>query len=177
MSDSTPPPPAPVSLPEVDNVMLDYPLVSISYCVRCHWMLRAAWYQQEILQTFGSKQDSVISANASNVPKLTINSVILKPSLIAGTFTIAVKVKKNDNWIVVWDRKMDGGFPDSKIVKQKIRDLVRPGLKMNHLDKPSTSSNGALLSSSSTTPRSGSPLGRSRTFAEECLECTRTWEG
>ncbi|QPG77329.1 hypothetical protein FOA43_004738 [Brettanomyces nanus] len=192
MSTSTPPLPSvqgqeqspPSSeLQQMDNILLDYPMVSISYCVRCKWMLRATWYQQEILQTFGSKQDPVITSSCNEVPKLTVNSVILKPSLVAGTFTIGVKVKKYDNWTVIWDRKMDGGFPDSKVVKQKIRDLVRPGLKMNHLDNVSATNNGTLLSSSTMSGSgSGSPtpaisIPRPRTFTEECLDCTRTWEG
>lgn len=176
--------------PQADNIMMDYPLVSIAYCVRCKWMLRAAWYQQEILQTFGSKPDQTITAKNGGIPKLTINSVLLKPSLVAGTFTIAVKVSRHDNWIVIWDRKMNGGFPDSKTVKQKIRDLVRPGLKMGHLDRPDTDHSGTLLTGSVPPPVAGSraaaeqsaetpgsPLGRPKTFTEECLECTRTWEG
>lgn len=137
--------------------MLDYPLVSIAYCVRCKWMLRSAWYMQEILQTFCTTQDSTVDG----LPKLAVNSVLLKPSLVAGTFTIAVKVKKGESWTVIWDRKMDGGFPDSKTVKQKIRDLVKPGMNMRHVDH-ADSGNGALLQHSLT---------------EECLECTRTWEG
>ncbi|KAF6006788.1 hypothetical protein HII13_004869 [Brettanomyces bruxellensis] len=182
------------SNPENDNIMLDYPIVSIAYCVRCKWMLRAAWYQQEILQTFASKEDPEATEKAGDgFSKLTINSVLLKPSLVAGTFTIAIKPRRADNWTVLWDRKMNGGFPDSKVVKQKIRDIVKPGLKMRHLDRPSESSNGCLISgggescsnrslpptqgSANSKSSQGSSLARTKTFTEECLECTRTWEG
>ena len=171
--------------------MLDYPIVSIAYCVRCKWMLRAAWYQQEILQTFASKEDTETTQKAADgLPKLIINSVLLKPSLVAGTFTIAIKTKRTDNWTILWDRKMNGGFPDSKVVKQKIRDTVKPGLNMRHLDRPSEATDGCLMNANgakkSSPPTQGSlnsnsslgpSLGRTKTFTEECLECTRTWEG
>ncbi|MDT9115814.1 Rdx family protein, partial [Escherichia coli] len=28
------------------------PLISITYCTQCNWMLRAAWMAQELLSTF-----------------------------------------------------------------------------------------------------------------------------
>ncbi len=35
----------------------------------------------------------------------------------------------------VWERKADGGFPDVKILKQRVRDLLAPGRDLGHLDR------------------------------------------
>jgi selenoprotein W-related protein len=35
---------------------------------------------------------------------------------------------------LIWDRKRDGGFPDIKTLKQKIRDAVAPGRELGHID-------------------------------------------
>ncbi|KAH3668603.1 hypothetical protein OGAPHI_002357 [Ogataea philodendri] len=136
-----------------------YPAVNISYCVKCKWMLRAAWYQQEILQTFSSK------AIDENETTLTVNSVTLSPSLVAGTFKVAVKKSESDDWTVIWDRVVDEGFPDSKILKQRIRDHLYPELKLSHIDKPNK--NGGRLQTNHHEEQKDDP--------ELCTDC-KTWE-
>ncbi len=89
------------------------PRVTISYCTQCNWMLRAAWMAQELLQTFG--QD--------------LGEVALVPGT-GGTFVIMVNGK------TIWDRKADGGFPEAKILKQKLRDVVWPERDLGHSDRP-----------------------------------------
>lgn len=91
------------------------PDIIIEYCTGCRWMLRSAWMAQELLTTFRTE----------------INSITLLPSRPpspAGTFIISL----NDG--IVWDRKMDGGFPESKIVKQLIRDKIAPEKSLGHSD-------------------------------------------
>ena len=75
-------------------------------------MLRAAWMAQELLQTFGQDIGEV--------------------ALIPGTGGIFV-VKCND--MTIWDRKVDGGFPEAKILKQRLRDLVWPERDLGHSDR------------------------------------------
>ena len=89
------------------------PRVTISYCAQCNWMLRAAWMAQELLQTFG--QD--------------LGEVALIPGT-GGIFVIAVNDK------TIWDRKFDGGFPEAKVLKQKLRDEVWPQRDLGHSDRP-----------------------------------------
>jgi len=36
---------------------------------------------------------------------------------------------------VIWDRKIDGGFPETKELKRRIRDLVEPGRGLGHVDR------------------------------------------
>lgn len=163
---------------------ISYPLVSILYCVKCNWILRASWYQQELLQTFTSK--------ASTADESLINSIILRPSFIPGTFQVLVKKSADADWVLVWDRIKDGGFPEAKALKQSIRNVLSPETKLGHSDK---SSNGTLLTKSTATnipiakPQNqpteselkeyGSPklAAVHKTFCEECIEqLPPTWE-
>jgi len=36
---------------------------------------------------------------------------------------------------LLWDRKRDGGFPDAKTLKQRVRDRLDPGRDLGHLDR------------------------------------------
>jgi hypothetical protein len=35
----------------------------------------------------------------------------------------------------LWDRKVDGGFPETKVLKGQVRDLVVPDRKLGHTDR------------------------------------------
>ncbi|KAI9028190.1 Rdx family-domain-containing protein [Phycomyces nitens] len=87
--------------------------VSIEYCPKCRWMLRAAWLGQELLTTFEEE----------------IGELALIPG---GNAIFQVKV---NNSVVVWDRKQDGGFPEVKELKQRIRDLIAPHKSLGHSDR------------------------------------------
>lgn len=68
------------------------PRVVIEYCKQCRWMLRAAWYAQELLTTF---QDQ-------------IGEIALQPSA-GGRFFVTIYVGGQS--YPIWDRKERGGFP------------------------------------------------------------------
>jgi selenoprotein W-related protein len=89
------------------------PVITIEYCPKCGWLLRAAYMAQEILTTFTGD----------------INGVLLKPSEVAGRYIISVDDK------VIHDRKQMGGFPEIKELKQLIRDIAVPGKDLGHSDK------------------------------------------
>jgi selenoprotein W-related protein len=38
------------------------------------------------------------------------------------------------NGEVIWERKTDGGFPDVKQLKQRVRDHLDPDRDLGHLD-------------------------------------------
>lgn len=59
-----------------------------------------------------------------------IKSVALVPSEINGRYTIHIDEEK------VFDRKVYGGFPEIKELKQIIRDKVAPGKNLGHSDTP-----------------------------------------
>ena len=75
-------------------------------------MLRAAWLGQELLTTF----------------EHSIGEVALMPGE-SGQFQIFV------NGQIAWDRKTDGGFPEAKVLKQKVRDVVDPERDLGHSDQ------------------------------------------
>lgn len=89
------------------------PTVTIEYCPKCGWLLRAAYMAQELLTTFGED----------------IRSVTLEPSRNGGTYQISINDKK------IFDRKEYGGFPEIKTIKQMVRDIVNPGKDLGHADK------------------------------------------
>ncbi|ODQ76957.1 hypothetical protein BABINDRAFT_163958 [Babjeviella inositovora NRRL Y-12698] len=96
-----------------------YPRIVIQFCTKCKWTLRASWYQQELFQTFGES----------------IGEIALQPAE-SGTFQILLVVDDN-NTTVIWDRKLDGGFPDSKVVKQRVRNVLFPEKDLGHVDRSS----------------------------------------
>jgi selenoprotein W-related protein len=88
------------------------PRIAITYCTQCNWMLRAAWMAQELLSTFG--QD--------------LAEVALLPGT-GGIFVIAL------DGHTIWDRKQDGGFPEAKVLKQRVRDMAWPQRDLGHSDR------------------------------------------
>ena len=93
--------------------------VTISYCTQCKWLLRAAWMAQELLATFETE----------------LSQVALRPGM-GGVFQIEV------DGALVWDRVRDGGFPDVKTLKRRIRDAAAPGRELGHLDRDRTNEPG-----------------------------------
>lgn len=86
--------------------------ITIEYCPKCNWMMRAAWIAQELLVTFEEE----------------IALMSLKPSPSSGSFIIWI----GDN--AVYDRKSFGGFAEPKIIKQLIRDFIAPDKNLGHSD-------------------------------------------
>ena len=89
------------------------PVISIEYCPKCGWMLRAAYYAQELLSTFTDD----------------VHGVLLQPSEINGTFKVRIDGKE------IYDRKREEGFPETKSLKQLVRDVVNPGKDLGHSDR------------------------------------------
>lgn len=94
--------------------MTSKPVIAIEYCVQCRWLLRAAYFAQELLTTF--EQEA--------------GGVMLVPG-IGGVFDVRVE------GAVVWSRAAKNGFPDIKELKQIIRDRIAPAKSLGHSDKPS----------------------------------------
>lgn len=88
------------------------PRVVIRYCTQCRWLLRAGWMAQELLSTFGTD----------------LGEVALSP-VTGGVFEILCEGE------VVWERVRDGGFPDAKVLKQRVRDRIDPGRDLGHADR------------------------------------------
>jgi selenoprotein W-related protein len=89
------------------------PRVEIAYCTQCRWLLRAAWMAQELLSTFADE----------------LGEVALAPGT-GGVFQISVDEE------LIWDRAVNGGFPDIKELKQLVRDRIAPAKQLGHSDRP-----------------------------------------
>ncbi|KKW68117.1 selT/selW/selH selenoprotein domain-containing protein [Lampropedia cohaerens] len=67
---------------------------------------------QELLSTFGTD----------------LGEVALIPDT-GGIFQI------HCNGQLIWDRQRDGGFPDVKALKQRVRDVIAPERPLGHIDR------------------------------------------
>ena len=54
-------------------------------------------------------------------------------ALVPGTGGVFVIACEGD---ILWDRTRDGGFPDVKALKQRVRDRISPARDLGHLDRP-----------------------------------------
>ncbi len=86
--------------------------VEIEYCTQCRWLLRAAWLAQELLTTFEAD----------------LAAVSLQPGT-GGVFEVRLNGK------VIFSRKEAGRFPESKELKQLIRDVIVPARDLGHSDR------------------------------------------
>ena len=93
-------------------MMMEPYSVNIVYCPKCGWMLRAAWMAQEILRRFEEDPITVSIAPGNN-----------------GQFDISL------NKQLIYSRAETGEFPESKEIKQAIRDIVDPERDLGHSDK------------------------------------------
>ena len=90
------------------------PVIEITFCRLCGWGLRAGWMAQELLGTFAEE----------------VGSVMLTPDASGGVFDVAVDGQ------VIWSRKDRGRFPESKELKQLVRDRIAPDRSLGHSDSP-----------------------------------------
>jgi selenoprotein W-related protein len=86
--------------------------IELEYCTQCRWLLRAAWLAQELLTTFESD--------------------IGRMSLVPGNGGI-FEVRLNGE--TIFSRKEAGRFPESKELKQLVRDRIDPERPLGHSDR------------------------------------------
>ena len=89
------------------------PTISIEYCPKCGWMLRAAYMAQELLTTFTDD----------------VHGILLQPSEVSGSYIIFVDGRE------IFNRKQAGRFPEIKELKQLVRDEVAPDKSLGHSDR------------------------------------------
>jgi selenoprotein W-related protein len=88
------------------------PRVEIEYCTQCRWLLRAAWMAQELLTTFAQE----------------LGEVALIPGG-GGVFDVRLDGE------VIFSRQQQRRFPESKEVKQIVRDRIAPAKSLGHSDR------------------------------------------
>ena len=87
------------------------PRVEIQYCTQCRWLLRAAWMAQELLTTFENE----------------LGELALVPGT-GGIFEVRVDGE------LIFSRNQEGRFPESKELKQLVRDRIAPDKLLGHSD-------------------------------------------
>lgn len=121
------------------------PRITILYCTQCSWLLRSAWMAQELLSTFGADLGEV--------------------ALIPGTGGV-FEIRVEDD--LIWERKRDGGFPEAKVLKQKVRDIVWPERDLGHSDgHKAGGASTALSHGEPVEPRNNDATGCSRQAGNE----------
>jgi selenoprotein W-related protein len=88
------------------------PRVEIEYCTQCRWLLRAAWIAQELLTTFEHE----------------LGEVALVPGR-GGVFDVRLDGES------IYSREQARRFPESKELKQLVRDRIAPGKPLGHSDR------------------------------------------
>ena len=85
------------------------PRLEIEYCTQCRWLLRAAWMAQELLTTFEKE----------------LGEVALIPGT-GGIFEVRLEGK------LIFSREQQRRFPESKELKQLVRDRIAPDKDLGH---------------------------------------------
>jgi selenoprotein W-related protein len=88
------------------------PRLEIEYCTQCRWLLRAAWLAQELLPTFEKELGEVALVPGAN-----------------GIFDVRLEGE------TIFSRRQRGRFPESKELKQLVRDRIAPEKSLGHSDR------------------------------------------
>ncbi|KAL1890708.1 hypothetical protein Cpir12675_005266 [Ceratocystis pirilliformis] len=114
-----------------------FPRITIQFCTQCKWMLRATYFAQELLSTFSTALGEVVlQPGTGGVFIVRIESVSASASAFAPAF--ASDSGPGSDLIsthTLWDRAVDGGFPETKELKRRVRDVIQPGRDLGHNDR------------------------------------------
>ena len=73
--------------------------------------------------------------------------------------------------VLIWDRKAEQGFPEAKILKQRVRNHIEPGKGLGHSDTPSSKASKEEAETKESTlpeePRSNA-VAKDRDGCEDC---------
>ncbi|KAI5465582.1 Rdx family-domain-containing protein [Mariannaea sp. PMI_226] len=125
------------------------PRVTIQFCTQCKWLLRAAYYAQELLSTFSTALGEVaLQPSTGGTFIVSITHAPAAPAqqhhdtapgepepkaeLESGSSSSAAPAVMTK---VLWDRRTDGGFPETKELKRRVRDVVEPHRNLGHVDR------------------------------------------
>ncbi|KAL8737795.1 MAG: hypothetical protein Q9181_001329 [Wetmoreana brouardii] len=134
---------------EIDEVVhetsapVQLPRITITFCTQCKWMLRAAYYAQELLSTFSTSLGEVALVPATG-GIFTVHVFHLALSTSAAEANSQNDPKAPGRWLEprrtqLWDRNSEGGFPETKQLKRLVRDIIAPGRDLGHVDRHSSS--------------------------------------
>ncbi|KAJ5911838.1 uncharacterized protein N7473_001141 [Penicillium subrubescens] len=124
-SSTTAPPSSEVEKTALERVHL--PRIAIKFCTQCRWMLRAAYFAQELLSTF--------STDLGEVALVPVTGGVFTVTIWHATATASSEGEVTTQEILLWDRKRDGGFPEVKALKSLVRNIIAPNRDLGHTDR------------------------------------------
>jgi predicted Rdx family selenoprotein len=147
-------------------------------------MLRAAYFGQELLSTFNTSlgeialipaTGGIFTIHLTYVPSASASDGTDAGGATApasGTATATASSPQTIKEVLIWDRKTDGGFPEAKVLKQRIRDYIDPQRNLGHSDKPSSSSaSAAVKAATATAEQEVSQSSDGHKDAKVCEDC------
>ncbi|KAI9706176.1 MAG: hypothetical protein M1820_004937 [Bogoriella megaspora] len=108
------------------NAPVHVPRIAITYCTQCKWLLRAAYFAQELLSTFGTMVGEIALIPATGgiftvrlyyepeKPEhsaTSVSSAIESMETAEGTGDASNQGDVATQEVLIWDRKAEGGFP------------------------------------------------------------------
>ncbi|KAL4779298.1 Rdx family-domain-containing protein [Aspergillus varians] len=141
------------------------PRITIQYCTQCKWMLRAAYFAQELLSTF--------STDIGEVALVPRTGGVFTVTIFPGTAATTVAgTAEPGTGTVLWDRKRDGGFPEVKMLKSRVRNVIDPSRDLGHTDR-ALKKGAAAADSTVSVSGSGSTSTSTPTFNQDkAIEAT-----
>ncbi|KAK8124652.1 uncharacterized protein PG998_000411 [Apiospora kogelbergensis] len=134
------------------------PRVTIRFCTQCKWMLRAAYYAQELLSTFSTGLGEVAlqpSTGGTFIVEILASSVTPSPATSDGKDDVPQPQPGSapaaaTQHRVLWDRT-------TKELKRRVRDVIEPNRDLGHVDrdhakKPKPAAAAAAADASSSPP-------------------------
>ena len=164
MTEATQPPSATT---RAASSQVTVPRITIEFCTQCKWNLRAAYYAQELLQTFGTSLGEVALVPSTG-GRFVVSLFTAEPNSSSSPGEgERVEVKQT----TIWDRKVDSGFPETKELKGRVRDAVEPGRGLGHTDRAlnKMKGNGEAMGDEKTGPEQVADDGVKRDVEKEAI--------
>ncbi|XRM39883.1 hypothetical protein ABZX51_003215 [Aspergillus tubingensis] len=173
------------------------PRITIKYCTQCKWLLRAAYFAQELLSTFSTQLGEVAlvpatggvftvtmyhssssSTSSSTSTGTAQGEEVPVPVVVAGTGNGNEEEDDDVTEIILWDRKTNGGFPEVKVLKSLVRNVVDPSRDLGHTDRalraanvPVQSQEGGEMKVVGKSEEQGSTTATTTKEGDKCEEC------
>lgn len=91
-------------------------------------------YAQELLSTFSNALSEVsLQPSLGGIFRVELITATTSPTPSSTTSPSPNAVQTTTTRL--WDRKSDGGFPETKELKRRVRDVIQPGRSLGHVDR------------------------------------------
>ena len=96
----------------------------------------ATQYAQELLQTFSTTIGEIALIPATGgIFTITMTHAVSNLTDTTASASPAHEAPPSIADTVIWDRKNDGGFPETKELKNRVRNIIEPDRNLGHIDR------------------------------------------